>query len=183
MLCEKCQKNEANIFLTQNTNGSITKMNLCSDCAGKMDKLGCFFDAPFEVPFAGFAPISMGRSNSDASLVCPVCSTSLSTLIQGQKPGCPNCYEVFARYFSDYARQIHGSHLHRGKRPRSIFKEIPADNEPLPENSNSPAPQSDPLSKLKTDLQSAIESEEFEMAAALRDEIKKMREGGDDIAK
>ena len=33
MLCERCGKREANVHITRNINGRVTKENVCSECA------------------------------------------------------------------------------------------------------------------------------------------------------
>jgi protein arginine kinase activator len=71
--------------------------------------------------------------------------------------GCGNCYATFRVQFNDLLRKIHGSTQHRGKVPH-----MPGDvMKPLREER-----------KLHEELKKAIDEEDFEKAAGLRDRIK-----------
>jgi len=73
--------------------------------------------------------------------------------------GCGRCYEAFKTYLGPLLKRIHGSDIHLGKVPHKKGKAAKAKKIDVEE--------------LKKRLRRAVELEEFEEAARLRDEIKK----------
>ena len=71
--------------------------------------------------------------------------------------GCPDCYSTFADILNPYVQKIHGATRHIGTAPAA------------PEQ-----PKADPVADLKAQLKAAVESEDYERAASLRDEIRRM---------
>ena len=71
--------------------------------------------------------------------------------------GCPDCYSTFADILDPYMQKIHGATRHIGAAPAA------------PEQ-----PKADPVEALRTQLKEAIEKEEYEQAARLRDEIRRI---------
>ena len=71
--------------------------------------------------------------------------------------GCSGCYDAFRKYLIPLLKRIHGSNKHYGKMPLSQAKPVELKSE---------------IEELKTKLQKAIQKEEFEEAANLRDTIK-----------
>lgn len=73
--------------------------------------------------------------------------------------GCSECYTVFRRELMPTIENIHGKAAHIGKRPLHR-KEEP--------------PKRLLLAQLRDDLQKAVQEENYEKAAQLRDEIRGM---------
>jgi protein arginine kinase activator len=71
--------------------------------------------------------------------------------------GCADCYVAFQSKLRPLLRRIHGSTRHVGKHP------VHAEATPSPARA---------LSRLYDDLQRAVEREDFESAAEIRDRIK-----------
>ena len=82
-------------------------------------------------------------------------------LQEDRKFGCPDCYEVFREDLSHLFRKIHGSDIHRGARPRNACGDVVS-----PEG----------LGSLRKELQEAVEKEEYERAAVIRDRIREIEE-------
>lgn len=78
------------------------------------------------------------------------------------KVGCAQCYETFFDDLLPSIRRIHGNTRHTGKLAGSAGKELRVVNE---------------LEQARQELHDAIEKQEFEKAAKLRDRIKEL-EGG-----
>ncbi|HVP35737.1 MAG TPA: UvrB/UvrC motif-containing protein, partial [Terriglobales bacterium] len=90
---------------------------------------------------------------------CPSCGMTLSQFAQRGRLGCGSCYRTFRVQLKDLLRKIHGSDRHRGKIP------------------NLPGIQMECLKeerKLQEELKKAIDEENFEMAASIRDKIKNL---------
>ena len=72
--------------------------------------------------------------------------------------GCSLCYEAFKPHLSNLLKKIHGANQHQGRAPIKIPKEEKQKIETLQE--------------LKGQLLEAIQREDFELAAELRDKIR-----------
>ena len=100
---------------------------------------------------------------------CDGCGMTYGEIAKRGKVGCAKCYETFKDKLRPSLESIHGRTAHVGKAPK-FFEEPSA---------VSPAEKAeDPVAKLKEELQQAIETQEFERAAQIRDELKKTEEGG-----
>jgi protein arginine kinase activator len=165
MSCEQCHEREAVIHLTQIVNEQVTTLHLCERCAadkgvespGSQPKtpLGTFLAAmgqelPNQVP----AP----RTGDN----CPRCGGSLQDFRESGRLGCPDCYRSFEVPLRDLLRRLHGSTQHVGERYADAEKE-----------SALPAMQARPqAAELREQLRLAVETENFELAAELRDRLR-----------
>lgn len=98
----------------------------------------------------------MGRRTTTSDDVCPACGYTLADFEQSGIFGCDVCYSVFSNDIAALLRRIHGSSQHIGSRPTSKRVLLP---------------ESD-LGNLREKLSSAIQGEDFEEAARLRDLIR-----------
>jgi len=177
MLCEKCKVREANIRYTEVVNGVATEHNLCSHCAREMDfgqyaGLAGLFDSDY--PIGKLLSQLLGLGNGEereqaeelANLVCPTCRTSYGDFVKNSQFGCPDCYHMFDLLISDKLKQLHGSDTHTGKRPAGEADEAEEDV------FEKPLSREEERKLLRSKLQEAIADEDFEAAAAYRDEIR-----------
>ncbi len=159
MLCQDCGKKEATVHLTQIINNEKITLNLCDACAEKRG-----FHSPLQgasFPLAEFLSgiIDKGLLKESAKLKgkrCPRCGIAFSDFGKAGRLGCGNCYKIFRDQLRDLLRKIHGSDLHRGKIPPAYGDVM----KPIREEK-----------RLEDELKKAIESENFEMAAQIRDKI------------
>ena len=176
MLCENCKKNEANTTLTKNINGHVTVQHLCAECAAKkgLGAVGSVFGSMLGGIFSDFVGPSPAAK-------CRVCGSTFADFTRTGKAGCPSCYEEFYPQLLPTLQKIHGKTGHVGK----VGTVKVPDSEKAEENKNSveeqvksdPTPTSEPtkgdkIAALKDQLFKAVEAQEYEQAAALRDEIK-----------
>lgn len=163
MICERCKKNTATVFYEESINGQKRSYSLCSECAteinGNDSALGGF-------PFYGFGGIHdeifaglFGNAVIPAkkSKTCPFCSATFADLQKNGKTGCPKCYETFSDELKSTISSIHGNVRHTGRAPAKFKKS---------------REKEDKLKELRAKLKEAIDDENFELAASLRDEIK-----------
>ena len=149
MKCQKCGKKPADTHVKRVINGEFEEYNLCSDCANSM--LGSFFSNALP-------------ARSEATR-CEVCSTSYTDIVRTGMMGCANCYAIFADQLMPTIRRVHGNTTHCGK--HSVFaKKSSSEKQPVSTEKT--------VDTLKTQLKEAIENQEFEKAAELRDKIKEM---------
>jgi protein arginine kinase activator len=163
MLCEKCNLQEATVHLQQTINGETKDIYLCADCAGDGE-----FGISFENLFQGFLESFFGAKPSFAygkkaqipeqtTNRCAVCGLTYENLKKTSKLGCAECYVTFKNELNYIIKNIQGSNTHEGKFPKRGGQEFIQKRE---------------VEILKAKLKKAVEDEEYEVAARIRDEIK-----------
>ncbi len=160
MLCDKCGKNSATHFYNQTVNGKSVAMNLCSECAKKLGGFNTITNDPFGLSdlFSGLL-FPNSQTTERRTVICKKCGKSFDDIMSDGKIGCSECYATFENRLAPTIEKIHGNAVHLGKVPRSAGKEVKRKKE---------------LNDLKDRLNDAIKKEDFENAALLRDEIKKL---------
>ena len=166
MLCQNCKKNEANMHMKRIINGSATEVHLCSDCARSLGYGDSF--TGFGLGFSDLFSDLLGRTEKSISgssvLRCSLCGKSFTDIAESGRVGCAECYVTFYDKLLPTLRKIHGKTTHQGKAPLN-FTEANRENKV-------------DVNELKLKLKSAIEREDFELAAKLRDEINEIMNGG-----
>ncbi len=164
MKCEKCGEKNASFFYKVEVNGHATDLALCHTCAAKAGLFGAHKAEPFPGLFTGEIQDLFGdifefshKSPLASPLSCPQCGSTWQELAKAGRVGCPECYATFGEQLSGSIRAIHGNATHTGKAPAKR-------REATEKRSR--------LEKLKKELAQAIETENFEDAARLRDEIR-----------
>jgi protein arginine kinase activator len=161
MSCEQCHEREAVIHLTQIVNEQVTTLHLCERCAaekgvespGSQPKtpLGTFLAAMGqELPEQTPAP--------KAGDNCPRCGGSLQDFRESGRLGCPDCYRSFEIPLRDLLRRLHGSTHHKGER--------------YAERGGATNGERQQTAELREQLRLAVETENFELAAELRDRLR-----------
>ena len=169
MKCQKCGNKTADTHVKRVINGEFEEYNLCSDCAKELGYTN-LFDG-FANDFAEGFNSMLGSFFSNAlparsqATRCEVCGASYADITHSGMMGCANCYEIFAEQLMPTIRRVHGNTTHCGKHSVFAMKEKEVVAEKTEKNQ---------LEKLKEELQTAIENQEFERAAELRDKIKEM---------
>lgn len=154
MLCQNCNKNEANMHMKRIVNGRAAEVHLCSDCARSLGYGEAFSGMGLGLSdFLG--DLLLKGESSSASLRCPGCKKSFDEIAEDGKIGCAECYATFYDKIMPLVRRLHGKSNHVGKRPA-----IGADNV-----------SSEHIEQLKAALAAAVEKQDFELAVKLRDEI------------
>jgi protein arginine kinase activator len=173
MKCQDCQKREAMVHMTQIINNEKTTLHLCQKCA-----LARGFHSPLDsVPFPladlldGIAatppkPGELSQVDDGPKLVCSNCGLEFNEFTKQGRFGCGECYKAFRPRLEQIMRKIHGNSLHRGRSP--ILNQENLDNtDVLPVKEEE---------RLEEELTKAIEAEDFERAAEIRDKLKTIRE-------
>jgi len=162
MKCQKCGKNEVIFHYTSNINGNVTEKHLCSSCAAESGyDMEQMFDlrqlADFENIFNGMFPMSSGLGGI-MPLAIPVMQThSLYPFTFKRRPGI-NANAL--REQSDSCICGCG---------QKITKENVADVDK----------EMNERRELNMQMRIAVENEEFEKAAELRDKIKSLESRGE----
>jgi protein arginine kinase activator len=159
MLCCICKEREATVHLTQIAGDKMQKVDLCEECAktkGVNDPTG-FSLADLLLGLGASQEIEQAAGGVE--LKCPRCGFTQADFKKAGRLGCPDCYKTFAEGLESLLKSMHKGTRHVGKVPESLRQTRDL---------------SDRLSALQKKLNKAIEEENFEQAAQLRDQIKQM---------
>ena len=152
MLCQHCNKNEANMHMKRIINGRAAEVHLCSDCARSLGYGEAF--SGFGLGFTDFLGdfLLKGEHSSNSSR-CPFCNKSFEEIAKDGKMGCAECYTAFYDKLLPSLQHIHGKGTHMGKKPGGSTN------------------VQNKLEMLKVQLENAIREQDFESAVKIRDEI------------
>lgn len=161
MQCDRCGNKESVVHLTQIENNQMTTSHLCEDCAAAqgVDAGSGKEAAPLAEFLAGMGT-SLGETFAGA---CPSCGLSAAEFKRKGRLGCAQCYAHFAGQLRPLLRKLHGGARHRGK-PYVAPEQISSDDAARAEH-------------LRRTLARAVEAEDYERAAALRDELRELDSG------
>ena len=157
MLCDVCQKNSATVHLTEIINEKVVEMHVCQPCAkSKAQELNEQLNiSDFLGGLAAMSELGIHKQ----SLKCSVCGLSYDEFKKNGRLGCSRCYVTFRQQLLPFLKRIHGLIKHTGKTPFDLDKEVTVQVE---------------LKELSKRLERAVQLEEYEEAAKLRDEIKSL---------
>ncbi len=163
MPCEQCHEREAVIHLTQIVNEQVTTLHLCERCAAEKG-----VESPGSQPKTplGTFLAAMGQELPEqtptprAGESCPRCGGSLQDFRESGRLGCSDCYRTFEVPLRDLLRRLHGSTHHMGERYADRAPGTPHERHQAAE--------------LREQLRLAVETENFELAAELRDRLRVM---------
>ena len=164
MSCDQCREREAVIHLTQIVNEQVTTLHLCEKCAAEK---GVENPGATKTPLGSFLA-AMGKvaeqapASTKGGEVCGRCGGTFQDFRETGRLGCPDCYRSFEAPLRDLLRRLHGSTHHLGERY--------AEREPA--TAAAAAASTERASALREQLRLAVESENFELAAELRDRLR-----------
>ena len=199
MLCQKCNKNEANVKYTEIINGEKNEMMLCEECSHKLGINNMNFNIPIDFSnfFGGLLEDEiynekefMPLFQKVKELKCDSCNMTYDDFINKGKFGCPECYNVFSNKIDTLLNRLHGSSKYLGRKAlKNVSNKIDKQNinlkyQEIEENkiennikNKKENENENELEKLQKDLKKAILEERYEDAANIRDEIKKIQKG------
>lgn len=150
------------VHLTQVVNDQMSTHHLCADCAaekgvepGKSSPNFTLTDFLSQLGESGAA-----KGSDRHGEPCSFCGLRFAMFKETGRLGCPHCYATFDRHLRGLLRRVHGATQHVGK----VY---------LP-----PSPNATDFEKrldaLKRRLERSVETEDFERAALIRDQIRAM---------
>jgi len=162
VLCQRCKKQQATIHLTEILNNEKRERHLCEDCA-REEGVAIKAQINLQDILSGMleAHESAGR---DANLRCPDCGITYAEFRSQGRLGCPHDYEVFAESLQEVFEKVHGADEHVGK---------------LPQRAGADSRGQRKLMQLRRQLREAVEAEQYEEAARLRDLIHEKETAGE----
>jgi protein arginine kinase activator len=150
--CEQCGKKDATVHLTQISPTGTMVYRLCEDCAKTKG-----ITITVSAPQGEAAPQQQAEPEpSVPEKVCQACGQSLSAFREKGRLGCADCYHVFTDEIDRMLTEVHGACVHRGKAYSRVgaLRGTP-----------------DEMRRLRNELDEAIQNEDFEEAARLRDTL------------
>jgi protein arginine kinase activator len=160
MLCNVCKKNEAKVHLTKIVGDKMQKVDLCEDCSKEkgVDDPTSYSDLllGLSTPPADAEP----EPAAEPGVKCPECGYSQADFKKAGRFGCSECYAAFGDGLVTMLKTMHKGTRHTGKVPAAL------------QQSRAEAQK---LKQLQKRLEKAITEENFEEAAQLRDEIKRLK--------
>lgn len=166
--CQVCKSRPAQIHFTEIVNNNMVTLNLCTECAEEKG-IDVQSSGPYGIGdlVAGLIDTSSGSEAERIGRVrCPRCSYEYSDFKKLGRFGCPDCYLAFEAQLVPLLRHVHGSVQHDGKVPQSAGHRVVREQR---------------VNHLRDELSKAVDLEDYERAATLRDEIRRF-EGDSDEA-
>lgn len=167
MTCQNCGKRTATTHIKTILNGRLSERHLCAECAAQLGYGGLFSGLGNGL---GSLLGGLAGPTEEEGLRCPGCGMRFAEFSKTGMLGCAQCYQSFRKQLLPTIQRVHGTALHKGKHPGSSalrVREEPGAMVAL-----------DPIAEKKRQLQQAVEAQEFEQAALLRDEIREMEHHG-----
>lgn len=154
MKCQFCDS-DATMHLKQVLKDEALEMHLCEECAEERG-----ITDP-----SGFALQNLLGGEDDKIVLpelkelpsCAECGFSFQDLKKVGRLGCAKCYSVFSSEIVSMLGTMHRGITHTGKKPEGMVDLVMRE---------------EVIAETKVKLKEAIDGEDFELAARLRDEIK-----------
>jgi len=171
MNCERCKNKKATLFYADE--GGV-RHALCAACGASRDKLGNISEVNRQEESIPNLPCSLmihyekseiipyiTLSKEQAALSCKGCGATAETITQTGEIGCPLCFEVFEKALADspLLRREAEPIDTEARMPRSIRERINRETV---------------ITQLKQALKSALDCEDYESAAVIRDKIREL---------
>src|SRR5256885_1410992 len=164
MKCEKCGK-QATVHLTEIKSGKKLEKHLCEQCAAQSEGLPVKSHTPINELLTNFVMAHSGLQK-EMGAACEQCGITWSEFRQTGLLGCEHDYTLFEKELTPLIQRAHeGATHHLGK--------VPARRG----GSGVPMKRTVDVTRLRKELQRAVEAEDYEKAAKIRDQIK-AAEGG-----
>lgn len=160
MMCDECGIRPAVISLTTIANGEKQERKLCISCMAKLKKQLPNLDLSGLVGLmSGFLEAANAGQEAEIEpdITCEACGTTYSEFRNTGLLGCAQCYKAFHEPLEALLKRIHGQTHHAGRVPGGRAGQISLKFD---------------IDRLKQQLVRAIAAEEYEQAAALRDQIR-----------
>ena len=164
MKCDNCNKT-ATVHLTEIKGGKKIEKHLCEQCAAQNEGLPVKSHMPINELLTNFVMAHSGMQKEQA-LACEHCGVTWTEFRQNGLLGCAHDYTVFERELTPLLKRAHEDQTHHvGKVPTRRG------------NTGVPMKKQVDLTRLRKELSKAVEAEDYERAAKLRDQIRQAENG------
>jgi protein arginine kinase activator len=159
MKCDICGNPEVVIHVQQMTDGEEIELHLCDRCAAFKGITRGEDKVEFSISNLLMGLVDLKNARTNVASECPGCGLTLENFKKRAMLGCSECFNTFGKEIRDIVEKMFGRTRHKGKYPKRLqaYKSILID-----------------LEGLKIRLEKAVEAENYEEAAKLRDQIKEL---------
>jgi len=159
MVCDVCKEADAVIQLTEIEGTGVRLLHLCERCAAERGVEPTAVPKPQITDFLQSVHQAMQATQGDAAR-CAFCSSTFRDFRSTGRLGCAHCYDAFEKSMRDLLRRVHGSSQHIGRGYESPASHV--------------VPDGGTANELRDRLRRAIDAEQFELAADIRDKLRGM---------
>lgn len=187
MKCEQCDS-EATVHELRVVHGKRAERHLCEKCARNegiaiqtglsvpeiIEKMLEQSPAPAKTEKAGPA-----KKSAQHAAACPECGTTYTEFRQSGLLGCAMCYGAFEGQLGPLLERAHqGGAAHAGKLPKRALagEKAPKAGKKAESVLGGPEERAGRMAALRKQLEEAIRAEQYERAATIRDELRKLTE-------
>jgi protein arginine kinase activator len=165
MKCDNCNK-PATVHLTEIKGGKKIEKHLCEQCAAQNEGVPAKSHTPINELLTSFVLAHSGLQK-EMGVACEQCGITWAEFRQSGLLGCEHDYEQFEKDLAPLLSRAHeGATHHTGKVPtRAGGANLPRRRKIVD------------LAKLRKELQRAVDAEDYERAAQLRDAIREAEAG------
>jgi protein arginine kinase activator len=162
MLCDSCGERDWKVTLTKVVDDAVIQVHLCDTCAAEQG-VETTVSAPKTALTSLLQSVQAQMATSQAdSARCSFCQASYKDFRASGRLGCARCYSTFETQLHDLLQRVHGAVRHTGRQYYA----------PAPDQLQ----RASTVLELREQLRRAIELEQFEQAARLRDQLKEVAE-------
>lgn len=152
MLCQNCGKKPVDLIIEINDGNKKERFSLCRDCFRD------YYQKILKDTFKELLQIIEEKFFKDSEY-CLYCGRSWKEIEESKEIGCVNCYKIFKDRLESILEKMYGKKKYKGRTPKSSGEKMAE------------------ILKNKILLSKAIEEENYEKAAEIRDYLKKLRKG------
>ncbi len=161
MKCEICGKRESVVHLQQAIGNETIDMHICEVCAHEkgISKRSDRIELSLSQLLTGLLDLKGDKETETKTSECPICGMKVADFKKEGRLGCPDCYVSFVAEIRGVHKRLSGVTRHKGKLPQKLhtYKELLIDRE-----------------RLRSQLMTAVDQEDYETAAVLRDQIREI---------
>ncbi|MEE8169358.1 MAG: UvrB/UvrC motif-containing protein [Phycisphaerae bacterium] len=158
--CQRCKNAVATVHLTEIDRGEKQEKHLCERCAAEEGIKVQQHPASVNELLTQFV-LQQSGAQQISHLACEPCGCTFAEFRKIGVLGCPACYDALEKALVPLLERAHGGNArHIGKAPRRREGQTP-----------DPAHE---IARLRHELALAVEREDFERAAEVRDNLKTM---------
>ena len=168
MICENCKQRPTKVTVTQILNGEQVQRHYCDVCAQDFHPLHLDLQDPLSLHqlLSNWFGISenqqLEQKHKTETTSCSSCEWTFRQFLKQGKFGCAHCYESFHEQLPDVFKKLHNGNVkHVGKAPSTFGQTLKIKRQ---------------IESVRTLMRTAIEIENFEEAALLRDEARALEE-------
>ncbi len=142
--------------------GQKVEKHLCDQCAAEEGMTIKAVHTPINELLTNFVKLHSGVTATTREMTCDSCGMSFTEFREHSLLGCPSCYKAFESQLGPLLERAHeGATHHLGKVPR---------------RAGAGDHRQAQLLRMRKRLEQAVESEDYELAARLRDDISTFEE-------